>query len=92
MARPRTRARARERTRPVFSRGGAEVPAEGAREDLMAAEAGTRGNQSHLSAPRHKLVRGTLELQAQRVLLRRLTKEFAKGPMEVERGPSGTVG
>jgi hypothetical protein len=92
MARPRTRESGRERERPVVSGGGAELSAESAREDLIAAEAGIPGNQSHLSAARHKLMRGTLELQAQRVLLRGLTKQFAKRPMEVERGPSGTVG
>ena len=92
MARPRTRTRAGERSRAVIRGSGTELPAEGAREHLMAAKAHIPGNQSHLPVARQKLMGGTLEPQAHRVLLRRLTEEFAQGPMEVERGPSGTVG
>ncbi|HTY48419.1 MAG TPA: hypothetical protein VMB48_01865 [Steroidobacteraceae bacterium] len=92
MTRPRTRASARERSRAVIGGGGVELPAEGAREDLVAAEADVLGNHSHLPAARQKLGRGTLEPQAQRVLPGCLAEELAQGPMEVECGPSGTAG
>jgi hypothetical protein len=58
----------------------------------VAAETGIPGNRSDLLAARQKLGRGTLELQAQRELFRRLAEELAKGSMEVERRPAGTVG
>lgn len=92
MARPRALASAPETSRAVITGGGAKLPAESAREDFVAAEADIPGNQSHLSAARQKLACGALEPQAQGVLLRRFPEQLAKGPVEVERGPSGTVG
>jgi hypothetical protein len=68
------------------------LASKGAREDLVAAESDILGNQSHGSASSQKLVRGTLEAQPQRVLLWCLTEKFAKGAMQVKRGPSGAVG
>lgn len=65
---------------------------ESPREDLVAAEAKLRRNQSHLPAARQEFVCGALESQPKRVLLRRLPEQRAKGAVEVEGGPSCPVG
>ena len=81
-----------ERTSAVLARGNTESPLESSRKDLMAPETSVRCNRSHLSTARQEFVRGSFELQSERVLLRRFAEQHPKSAVEMKRGPSGAIG
>jgi hypothetical protein len=92
MTRPNARTSTDETSHAVGTRRGAEVSSECARENLMATEPDSFGNQSHVPVACQKLASGALEPQAQHVLLRRLAEELAKVSVEMECRLSGLIG